>query len=480
MRKLAFVFVLALAAIAAIAAAQQDSTVDESWYLVRVNGAKSGTSHEMVRRSRGEVRTETTTHMKMKRGRDEVSVEEESTFDETEDGKPQRMRYRSAMAQTETVQTGEIKGDVLELTVRSGGTEEKKNLPWKADYLFPAATQRLVKEKGFASGTTYTYKSYLPSFGQIVTTTVKAIGVDHGLAKLDTTIDLMPGIVTTVWVDDEARVHKTSVSMMGMKIETERVDRATALVDESGDLPDILTESFLRPERKLRDPRTTRKATYRITVKDGELKPEALAYDGQTVDKVEGRSITLTVDPVRPGPNTPKRPIDDPKMKSYLQETTILQCADPKIVAAAKEAVGDEMDAYRAAKRIEQWVHRRIAKKNFGVAFAGAKETLDRLEGDCSEHAVLSAALARAAGIPSRIAVGLVAVGDIFGGHMWTEVWVGRWVPIDATVAGELFDATHIKMGDSPAGGLELMGDLVNVLQFIGKMDLEIMEAEEE
>ena len=38
---------------------------------------------------------------------------------------------------------------------------------------------------------------------------------------------------------------------------------------------------------------------------------------------------------------------------------------------------------------------------------------------------VLLAALARARGIPSRAAVGLVYVGALkgFGYHMWTEVW---------------------------------------------------------
>ncbi|MBW2543372.1 MAG: transglutaminase domain-containing protein, partial [Deltaproteobacteria bacterium] len=58
--------------------------------------------------------------------------------------------------------------------------------------------------------------------------------------------------------------------------------------------------------------------------------------------------------------------------------------------------------------------------------------------GDCTEHAVLFGALARSAGYPTRIAIGVV-IAEIEGGfqafgHAWTEVMLDdRWQLVDPT-----------------------------------------------
>ena len=66
--------------------------------------------------------------------------------------------------------------------------------------------------------------------------------------------------------------------------------------------------------------------------------------------------------------------------------------------------------------------------KDFSQAFASAAEVVDTHEGDCTEHAVLLAALCRARGIPARVAIGLVYMPATheFGYHMWTEVYIGK------------------------------------------------------
>ena len=70
-------------------------------------------------------------------------------------------------------------------------------------------------------------------------------------------------------------------------------------------------------------------------------------------------------------------------------------------------------------------------------------------EGDCTEHAVLLAALARACGIPARVAIGLVYVDQAggFGYHMWTEMYLsGHWIPLDATLGQGGIGAAHLKL----------------------------------
>ena len=81
-----------------------------------------------------------------------------------------------------------------------------------------------------------------------------------------------------------------------------------------------------------------------------------------------------------------------------------------------------------------------------------AAEALRTRSGDCSEFAVLLAALARAKGIPTRVAYGLAYADrfsgkkDVFSPHVWVQVWTGtRWQSYDAGI-GE-FDATHLALG---------------------------------
>jgi transglutaminase/protease-like cytokinesis protein 3 len=76
-------------------------------------------------------------------------------------------------------------------------------------------------------------------------------------------------------------------------------------------------------------------------------------------------------------------------------------------------------------------------------------------EGDCTEYAVLLAALARAEQIPTRVVTGMVYAdryagsSRVFVPHAWVQSWInGRWQSFDAALRH--FDSTHIAldMGD--------------------------------
>ena len=90
-----------------------------------------------------------------------------------------------------------------------------------------------------------------------------------------------------------------------------------------------------------------------------------------------------------------------------------------------------------------------------------ARDVLRARRGDCNEHAVLVAALLRAAGLPARLVAGAVYAGDGFYYHAWDELWLGRWVSADAVFAQLPVDATHVKLVD---GGPERQVELAAVL----------------
>ena len=98
----------------------------------------------------------------------------------------------------------------------------------------------------------------------------------------------------------------------------------------------------------------------------------------------------------------------------------------------------------------------RVARTRLsGIDYEGhysARAAWHRRKGDCTENAVLLAALARAAGIPARVASGLVydreryhGTSEAFLPHAWTLAWIdGRWRSYDISVEG--FDATHVAL----------------------------------
>jgi transglutaminase/protease-like cytokinesis protein 3 len=113
---------------------------------------------------------------------------------------------------------------------------------------------------------------------------------------------------------------------------------------------------------------------------------------------------------------------------------------------------------------------------------ASAAEVAKDLSGDCTEHAVLLAAMCRARGIPARVAVGLVYVPEpsSFGGHMWTEVFVrGKWIPLDATLGKGGIAADHIKFADSSFsddGDSTPLTAFLPMVSVLSKLKIEVRE----
>jgi len=161
----------------------------------------------------------------------------------------------------------------------------------------------------------------------------------------------------------------------------------------------------------------------------------------------------------------------------------LIQSDNARIEQMAEEAVGEEHDVWQAVLKLERYVQKKITKKNFSQAIATAADVALNLEGDCTEHAVLLAALCRARKIPARVVVGLVHFrdrqGSAFAFHMWNEVWVeDRWVPMDATLGRGGIGAGHLKLADSSLKGASPFSVFVPVLNVIGQLELEIVKAE--
>jgi transglutaminase-like putative cysteine protease len=162
-------------------------------------------------------------------------------------------------------------------------------------------------------------------------------------------------------------------------------------------------------------------------------------------------------------------PYTGKEQNEYLQPNALIQSDDKKIINQAAKILAGERTAREAAKKLNDWVYTALAKKPV-VSIPSALEVLNQREGDCNEHTALYTALARAAGIPARMAAGIVYMEDGFYYHAWPEVWLGEWMAVDPTFNQFPADATHIRFA---TGNLDTQSQ---ILKLVGKLKVEVLE----
>jgi len=155
--------------------------------------------------------------------------------------------------------------------------------------------------------------------------------------------------------------------------------------------------------------------------------------------------------------------------KIFLRPEPFIQSDDQKIIALAREIVGNQTKPLEKTRKLVDWVHQHIQKRPV-LSLPDALSTLEHRVGDCNEHAVLLAALARAAGIPCRVEAGLVYLKDRFYYHAWNLVYLGRWVTVDSLFGQLPADVSHIRLvTGSPRQQLDIIG-------VIGTINLKIID----
>jgi transglutaminase-like putative cysteine protease len=242
----------------------------------------------------------------------------------------------------------------------------------------------------------------------------------------------------------------------------------------------------------------TKRARYRVRLSSEDPSHVFASGSTQRVTATDPHTAEIVVRAIRPGKIAPafepggaaptsgeREPaglgVEQPLTDDDRRPNNLVQSDAARITALAKEAVGTTSSPGQAAVALERFVHSYVTGKNYLKAFSTALEVAEAREGACTQHAVLLAALARARGIPARVAIGLVYVEDRpgFAFHMWNELWIGdRWIPFDATRGAGGIGAGYLKLADSSLQGETAYSCFLPVAQVIGQAKIEILEAE--
>jgi transglutaminase superfamily protein len=441
----------------------------DQWYTVLLDGRKIG-SFESTREVRdGRVVTAQTLDLAIERAGITVALSSKETSEETSDGKPLAFRSQSKLSGSETMIEGTLRDGKVAVKTLTGGAPQQREIAWPAGALLPEGLRLEGLRKGLAPGTKFRTLAFQPS-------SLDAAQVDTLVAGTET-VDLPAGrktltaieqtisfsgtpVKSRLWVDAEQNIYKLTMPLIGVDLVLLACDRACATAPNQG--TDIFDRTLMTSPRPLTRAELSRGMRYVLAADDGgaELK---LPQTGE--QQVARKGDTLIVE-VLPSPRATGE--TGPAAADYAPNDW-LQSKAPEIETLARKAAGDAGDARTRMRSLETFVRGFITNKSLGVGYASALEVARKPEGDCTEHAVLLAALGRSLGIATRVvdglayAPGFAGKDQVFVPHAWVQAWIdGRWQSFDAALPG--FDAGHIALsvGDGDPwrfyAGLDTLG----------------------
>ena len=113
-------------------------------------------------------------------------------------------------------------------------------------------------------------------------------------------------------------------------------------------------------------------------------------------------------------------PVSCSAAQEHLRASPYIQSAAPEIINKSLDLTQDLTSDLDKVRALADWVYTTLEKRPV-IGIPDALTTLKAGIGDCNEHASLFAALSRATGIPTTIAVGVVYHKEAFYYHAWNE-----------------------------------------------------------
>jgi len=359
---------------------------------------------------------------------------------------------------------GAVIGKKLVLDIDTGGATRAERITLKEPpYLSPNIKPALLL-LGLEPGKKYRFPLFNPATMNTEDAFITVVSSEHiKVGDKEQTIyklaETFQGMETTSWVTQDGETIREE-SPLGYVLLKENPQEAKKL-DKKGPAVDIIALTRILSSETIKN---SAQAKYlKAKLAGVSLKGFQLNGDRQTL---KGDTIEIHTSAPVPGYPLPYANLD---LRKYLQASPLIQSDDRKIIDQSKKILSGESNAYKAAKKLNDWVYNALAKKPV-VSIPSALEVLNQREGDCNEHTALYTALARAAGIPARMTAGIVYLEDGFYYHAWPEVWVGEWMAVDPTFNQFPADATHIRF---VSGNLDKQSDIVKL---VGKLTVSVLE----
>lgn len=452
----------------------------QEWFALKLGDQRIG----YIERSRevrdGVVESREYFRARLNRNGVPLTITTEENHRESADGRPLGFSFRQKLGESELRMSGTLlDGDQVRVRVRQGKASTQRHITWPEGALLMEGVRLRERALRDHPGQRLSYRMFNPASLEGVDTEARmaareslrigehefdAYRIEHLLAIAQSPVRVISH------VDADGELLRTTLPLFGRELLIERADARVVSLPQSR--PDVYDFTLVAAPEALRQHWRDQNLRYRIEFArrdDG----AGLPGDEQEWQPLGKGRFDLWVTPTR------LRVAQHAPLPADLSSTTWINTDDPAIRRHAERATAWARTPAQRMSALERSVRGRIDRKSLRVGYASASEAFAQREGDCTEHAVLLAAMARSLGIPARIVIGLVYAerfghrGQVFVPHAWTQAWIdGRWQSYDAAQPG--FGSDHIAL----AVGRGDPADYYASLERIGAMRIESVQPE--
>ena len=452
--------------------------VKDKWMKIIFDGEPIGYSHTKVDMNehsfsaRYQMMNETLLNLKLMGMHEQLGI----TTDVDLDGMHHLTAFRfriSSQGSVVRVNGKRRKGtDSFNVTIHTGGSVQRLQVEIPDDTVIysPSTDLAMARLKPGQSLLLKTLDPMSMSTTEITVTALSNETISFGGSNVLTTVlatDYM-GMVTRSWISKDGEILRQETPL-GFIAEAAEPREAMNAGFKAAGVADVLTALAVQSSTTIIRPRDCRRLRLRLT--GVELDPEDLASNRQVVHSSGEKSIELTVSSSHIGLLAASNATDSADLQKNLAAEPYIQSDHKEIIARAKSLVDGQATSIAAATAIFEWVHKNVAKRP-APGVPSALDVLHTMEGDCNEHTYLFVALARAAGLPAKVKVGITYTRGAFYYHAWPAVHVGQWVEMDPTFGQRAIDATHIALFEG--GFAEQLG----LVPTLGRLRVEVLSQE--
>jgi hypothetical protein len=450
----------------------------EAWYRISIDGTDAGWQRTAEAPDARGVRSVSESYLRV--GRDGAVTEIRIAWEllESADGVPIECTLEQRVGAVPTRTSAEFAADAVLARTSGAGRDLVQRLPALPEgCLGPAAAARHIQSQRAAGAARISCTTIDPAsgLGPIGIVTVPAPGERCWSTK--TTV--VPTAMTECLDGSGDVVRAESRLGIGTFVLT-RTDRSRAQspLPGGGAGIDVLRRSVVAVNPPADGLLGARRAVVTVRARSGTLLPLPSSGAQRADASPDGTSARVYIDAGR-GSAPDVGDMDD---RRYRDASPIVDSDDPSIRDAVRGALADAPPGNAArAETLRALVHRHITGKDFASVFASASSVMRDRSGDCTEHAVLLAAMLRAAGIPSRLAAGVVyarefaGVRGCYAWHMWTQALVdGQWRDLDATISGGPFHAGHILVATGAQEGPSIDPVFAGMVMSVGNLEVAV------
>ncbi len=461
----------------------------ERWYVLTLGEMPCGFSHESVYHrtvadGSVELRTTGEIEMRFRRLGEVTQISMQSEFTESARGEP----IEASCSQGESSRVRWRFDAEHKRVTRQQGSNAPEPSAWPADsFLTPRAVEKYIAARLAAGATEIAFTAIDLQSGCVAAHTTMTLAKDERRARVfEVKSSLVPIVAREQYAADGVLLESAMPLGIGALVSklAKEGDARAALASGNFDL----LRGTLIPSAPIPNAARLARATFRVTTTAPLIVLPSCASQVVRLDPSTPQVAIVEVD----CDSASAVSAGEQEVGRWLKSNTFLDAEHKAVVALLDQAkpVAGQRPLARA-EQLRKLVAKHLKSKNFKTAFGTASEAAISRSGDCTEHAVLLAALCRADGLPSRVVSGVVFVdaaggeGCSWGWHMWTQALVsnGRsgngddalmWVDLDATLPTR-FHAAHIAVAvsDLSAGS----GDPVflGALALIGQVKIEFV-----